>query len=92
VPRIEVIATARAASDRVGPLRDGVLRMRVTRPAVGGEANDALRRLLARALGIAPSRVRLVSGAAARRKRYEADGLSEAELAARLAALDGPAD
>jgi uncharacterized protein len=84
-----VRAYPRAARDAVGPLRDGVLQVRVTRPAAGGEANDAIRRLLAEALGTAPSRVELVSGARSRQKRFAIHEMNPAELAGRLRTLWG---
>jgi hypothetical protein len=79
--------TPRAAADRVGPYADGVLAVRVTRPPADGEANEAVMRLVARALGVPPSSVRLVGGARSRRKRCAVDGLSAAELRRRLDGL-----
>lgn len=51
---------------------------------VEGAANDALTRLVARALGVAPTSVRLSHGGQSRLKRLEIDGLDEAEVRARL--------
>jgi uncharacterized protein YggU (UPF0235/DUF167 family) len=50
---------------------DGILTLSVAAPAVDGRATEAARRLLAEALGVAPSRVRVRSGARSRRKAYE---------------------
>jgi uncharacterized protein YggU (UPF0235/DUF167 family) len=88
---VVVRAHPRAARDGAGPYRDGVLHLRTVRPAADGEANAALRRLLATALDVAPSRVRLLSGERGRTKRFEVDGVDAAGLAARLARI-GPAD
>jgi hypothetical protein len=41
---------------------------------VEGEANEALRRLVAKALGVAPRQVELAAGAAARLKRLRISG------------------
>jgi uncharacterized protein YggU (UPF0235/DUF167 family) len=41
---------------------------------VEGEANEALRRLVAKALGVAPRQVELAAGAAARLKRLRIVG------------------
>jgi hypothetical protein len=57
--------------DGVGP--DGALHVRVSAPPVDGAANESLRRLLARELGLGRGSVRVVAGAAARRKVVEAD-------------------
>jgi uncharacterized protein YggU (UPF0235/DUF167 family) len=84
-----IVVVPRASGERVGPLVDGVLRVRVTRPPVDGEANRAVIRLLADALEVSSSRLELVSGAAARRKRIRVAGMGDAELERRLAAIGG---
>lgn len=61
-----------------------VLKARVAAPPVEGEANAALVRLIAKALGLPRSGVRLVSGEAARLKLLEID-LDDAEVRQRLA-------
>jgi len=58
----------RAASSVVGGERDGALVVRVTAPPAEGAANEAVIRVLARALDLPPSAVRLVRGAKARTK------------------------
>jgi uncharacterized protein len=72
--------------DGVEHLSDGraVLRARVRAAPSGGEANAALVSLLAHTVGIAPSRIGLVSGAAGRIKRVKIEG----EPAALVAALE----
>jgi hypothetical protein len=72
--RFEVRLTPRGGRDAIdGVGEDGVLRVRVAAPPVDGAANEALCRLLARALGVAPGDVRIVGGASGRRKVIEAD-------------------
>ena len=61
--------TPRAAANRVGGERGGALLVRVTAPPVEGEANDAVVELLAQALGVPRSAIRVEHGAAARTKR-----------------------
>jgi uncharacterized protein len=63
--------SARDAIDGVECRADGrpVLKARVRAAPVEGEANDALRRLIAKELGIAPRQVELAAGATARLKR-----------------------
>lgn len=87
MPDLEIAVIPRAARDVVAPFADGVLRVRVTRPPSEGEANRAVLRLVARALGIAPGRLELVAGARARRNRVRVTGLESDELARRLSAL-----
>jgi uncharacterized protein YggU (UPF0235/DUF167 family) len=72
--RFAVRLTPRGGRDAIdGVGEDGVLRVRVAAPPVDGAANEALCRLLARALDVAPADVRIVGGASARRKLVEAD-------------------
>jgi len=89
VTRVEltVRVTPRAEADRVGPYAAGLLQVRATRPPADGEANAAVLRLVARALGVPRSSLTLVAGARARVKRYAVNGVSAGDLSARLAAL-----
>jgi uncharacterized protein len=58
----------RAASNLVAGERDGALLVRVTAAPADGRANAAVVRVIAKALDVPPSEVRLVRGAAARTK------------------------
>jgi uncharacterized protein len=78
--------TPRAAADRVR-FSAGTLHVWVCRPPVEGEANGAVIRLVARALRVAPSSVSLATGVRSRRKWLVVAGLSDADLATRLADL-----
>jgi hypothetical protein len=64
--------------------RDGALRVAVNAVPEKGKANAALAQFLALSLGLKVSQVRLISGAAARDKRYLIIGLSPDDLRARL--------
>lgn len=88
---LDVRLTPRAAQDRLdgfGALSDGacVLKARVRAVPEKGEANAALLRLLATALDLPASRLRLAAGATARRKTVLLAG-DAAALAAALEAL-----
>ena len=87
MPFLELAVAPRSAADRIGPYEAGVFHVRVTRPPADGEANRAVLRLVAGALDLSPSRVVLVAGTRARRKRVRVDGIDDAELACRLAGL-----
>ena len=50
---------------------EDALKVRIAAPAVDGRANEALCELIAERLGVAQSAVRVVRGAAARRKLVE---------------------
>jgi uncharacterized protein YggU (UPF0235/DUF167 family) len=66
---------------------DGVLRARVTAPAVGGAANQALLALLSDELGIGRRSVRLVAGAAGRQKLVVVEGVEAETIVARWPGL-----
>jgi uncharacterized protein (TIGR00251 family) len=71
-------------------LADGrtVLKVRVRAAPSDGEANAALGRVLAKALGVPPSRVDIVGGATSRIKRVEVSG-DAAMLSAALEKIAG---
>jgi uncharacterized protein YggU (UPF0235/DUF167 family) len=81
---VELAVVARASADRVGPYEGGLLRVRVTRPATGGEANRAVTRLVAAALDVPTAAVEIVAGHRARRKRLRVATLDDGELGRRL--------
>lgn len=81
---ISVRVTPRSGRDEVSGWQDGELRVRLHAPPVEGQANDALRRLLAKRLGLPQSAVEIAGGAASRSKRVRVTGLSESEVRARL--------
>ena len=76
-----VRVTPRASANAVAGERDGTLLVRVTAPPAEGAANAALVKLLAKALGVAPSTVRIEAGASARTKRVSVPAEAEARLA-----------
>ena len=69
-------------------MRDGALDVRVSAAPVEGAANEALVELLARQLDVPRRAVSLVSGEHGRSKRVRIEGLTLAEVRARLG-LDG---
>jgi uncharacterized protein (TIGR00251 family) len=61
-----------------------VLKVRLRARPVDGEANAALVRFLAKALGVSRSSVDLARGGQSRLKMIEVEGVDEVELKARL--------
>jgi uncharacterized protein YggU (UPF0235/DUF167 family) len=57
---------------------------KVTAPPVDGRANKALYKLIAKRVGVAPSRVSVVRGEKSRDRIVHADGMDEADLRAAL--------
>ena len=79
--RIRVGLQPRASKDEIlGWKEDGALWVRVKAPPVNGAANAALVQLLAKHLGVAKSKVALVSGTPARNKIVEVQGVPEPVL------------
>lgn len=78
--RIKVRLQARARKDELIGVRDGVLLARVSAPPVEGRANRALRRLIARQVGVSPSMVTIVTGERARDKLIRVDGVDPSAL------------
>lgn len=84
---IAVRVTPRASKDEiVGWRDDGVLLVRLTAPPVEGAANEALCRLIARAVRVAPSRVSVVRGERSRDKVVAVEGFDTTSLRAALTA------
>jgi uncharacterized protein (TIGR00251 family) len=77
---LRVRVQPRASKEALAGERDGALLVRLTAPPLEGRANEALARLLARTLGVAPSAVRVLRGASGRDKLVEVAGVG-AELA-----------
>ena len=83
---VTVRVSPRSSSNGIGGERDGALVVRVTAAPADGRANEAVLRVLAGALGLAPSRIGLVRGATARTKVLSLPSGTEASLRA----LAGP--
>lgn len=70
--RLAVRGAPGASADAI-VIADGKVQVRVRAPAVDGAANEAVLRLVAAALGIAPGRVSLLRGARGRDKLLQLD-------------------
>ncbi len=81
---LRVRVQPRASRDALSGERDGALVVRLTAPPVEGAANEALARFLGKALGVAPSAVRVVSGASGRNKVVSVAGVDAATVRERL--------
>ena len=81
---IGVYVQPRASKSELAGLHDGLLRIRLAAPPVDGAANAALAVFIADKLGIAKSRVRIVSGLTGRRKVVRIDGVTPEAVAVAL--------
>ena len=70
----------RASRNRVLDVHEGALKVALTAPPVDGAANDALRKLLAKALGVAKSEVEIIRGERARNKVLRVRGIRAVDV------------
>lgn len=75
--RITVRVTPRSASERVEAGTGGVPLVRVAAAPADGKANASVCRIVAEALGVPKTSVRVVRGHASRVKTLEVDGASQ---------------
>jgi len=83
--RVAIRVAPRASRDAIVGVLDGALKVALTAPPVEGAANDALVRLLAKALGVPKGAVRLVQGERSRDKVVEIAGVDAARVHALIA-------
>jgi len=83
---VPLYVRTRASRPGVGGERDGALIVRVAAPPSEGRANAEVESALARALGVRPAAISLISGLRGRQKRARVSGDPEI-LAADLAVL-----
>ena len=72
----------RASRCEICPPKDGELRVRLTSPPVEDAANKQCVELIAKALGIAKSKVSIRAGAKSRHKVVQVEGVDDAAFAA----------
>ncbi|MDI6857583.1 MAG: DUF167 domain-containing protein [Dehalococcoidia bacterium] len=81
---LKLRVTPRARSTEIDGWDGETVSMRVTAPPERGKANEAVLRLLADALGVPVSSLRLVRGRASRDKLVAVDGLATEEVRRRM--------
>ena len=85
---IRVRVQPRAKRNSLAGCIEGEWKLQLTAPALEGKANQACIDFFASRLGIAKSRVKLLSGEKSRHKRIALEGVDETEF--RQLALDQP--
>ncbi|HJS08308.1 MAG TPA: DUF167 domain-containing protein [Pirellulales bacterium] len=83
---LSVRAQTRAAANAVRGEVNGALKVSVTQVAEKGKANQAVIEVLAEALGLRRSQVRLISGPTSTQKRFLIRGVTSEQLQQKLAA------
>ena len=76
----EVRVAPRASRNRIVGVQEGSRKVALTAPPVDGAANEALRKLLAKALGVSKSSVEIVRGDRARIKVLRVHGMSARDV------------
>jgi uncharacterized protein (TIGR00251 family) len=84
--RIRVRVQPGASREEIRGERAGAFVVWLTAPPVEGRANEALRRLIAKRVGVAKGRVSVIRGAWARDKVVRIEGVGEEEVRRALAA------
>jgi uncharacterized protein len=84
--RLALRVQPRSRRNEIVGERAGALLVRVTAPPVDGEANEAVRRLVAKRLGVPAGRVAVVRGESSRDKLVEVAGIDDDELRRALSA------
>ena len=76
----EVRVAPRASRNQVIGIREGALKVALTAPPVDGAANEALKKLVAKALGVAKSDVEILRGDHARTKVLRVHGVGAGDV------------
>ena len=84
---VEAFVQPRSAKDALVGLHGRALKLKVTAPPVDGRANESVRRLVARWLGIPRSSVAIHSGHSSRHKRIRISGTPLDYVAGAFAAV-----
>ena len=83
---LEVRVQPRSSRNRVVVAGEGSLRVYVTAPPEGGKANEAAVALLAKRIGVAKGKIRVLRGHRSRDKTLLVQGLDVRSIIARLRA------
>ena len=81
---VKVRVVPRASKNEIQGIHDNALKIRLTTPPVDGKANQALIRLLSKALSISKAQVHLVQGETNRQKTLRIIGVTKEQLLERI--------
>lgn len=85
--RLNVKVVPGASRDRVMGALGDALKVAVSKPPSGGEANKAVVSVIAKALALKPAQVQIIAGHSNPRKQLLITGATVADLSARLEPL-----
>ena len=86
--RLSVKVVPGASRDEIAGWLGDALKVRVSAPPEKGKANQAVERVIAKALGLSAKDVKVVVGQSNPRKTIEVKGINETELYQRLPGPD----
>lgn len=81
---LKIRVQPKASRSEIVGVVEGILRVRLTAPPVEGAANKECIRFLSKKLGIAKSKIEIVSGERSREKILRIDGVSRDDVRRRL--------
>lgn len=84
---VKVKAVPGASRDKIAGILGDALKVATSAPAEKGKANQAIARTLAKALGVSPRAVRIVTGLTNPHKEFRINGLSAGQVRSILEAL-----
>jgi uncharacterized protein (TIGR00251 family) len=87
MPVLHVKVVPSASRDRVAGRYGEGIKIQTSAPPEAGKANAAVTKILAQFLNLKPNQVELVSASANPRKQFRISGLTDAQLAEKLATL-----
>jgi uncharacterized protein (TIGR00251 family) len=74
---VEVRVEPRSSKKGIAGVLENIVKVKLTAPPVGGEANEQLIEVMAQATGVKKSAVRIVRGHASKKKVVEIRGISD---------------
>ena len=80
IVKIKVKVLPRGAKDQILGMDQGEIKIKLTAPPVEGKANEALKRFLAKKLGLKKKSIEIVKGIRSRTKIIEIRGMAKEEL------------
>ncbi|MBI5230699.1 MAG: DUF167 domain-containing protein [Coriobacteriales bacterium] len=86
--QLAVVVTPKSGRDEVSGWKGSELHVRVTAAPEGGKATAAVCKVIAKALGVPKSSVRVLRGEVSRHKLLEIEGVGQADLSAALGEPD----
>jgi uncharacterized protein (TIGR00251 family) len=81
---VELRVKTGSSRERIAGEHDGAVVVRVAAPPVEGQANKAVRKLIAKKAGVPASKVEILRGEKSSLKLVAVEGMSAAELRAKL--------